>query len=86
MLEDFRPELGEPQAACRSFEQPHAKLILELGDPSADRGDRRLEAARRLGKAAGFNNLREHHQRIEIRHRLPVSEVKEGVIIPYLEI
>jgi hypothetical protein len=38
MLEDFGSELGQAQTAGRPFEQAGAELILERGDPAADRG------------------------------------------------
>src|SRR3984885_14143361 len=94
IFKDLRPEFGEPQGAGGPFEQPHAKLTLKLGYPPADRGDWHLEAASRLRKASGFNDPREHHQRIEIWHRLPTSgkltlrhshPVDKGMSFPILD-
>jgi hypothetical protein len=64
VLQNFRPQFGEPQIAGRSFDQAHAKLILELRCPATDSGDGHLEPARRLGEASGRNHFREHRQRM----------------------
>jgi hypothetical protein len=71
MLENFGPDIGEPQAARRTFEQTDAELALEVGNAAADARDRHLEAARRFRKAVRLDNLGENHQRIEVRHRYP---------------
>ena len=35
VFKDFRPNIGEPETACRAFDQPDAKLLLKVGDPAA---------------------------------------------------
>src|SRR5689334_16192101 len=70
MVKHLRPQLGEPQAAGRPFKQANPEMILELGYPTANRRYRYLEAACRFREAVSFDHLGEHHQRIEICHRL----------------
>jgi hypothetical protein len=41
MLENFGPDISEPQSARRPFEQADAELGLELGDAAADGRGRR---------------------------------------------
>jgi hypothetical protein len=78
VLQQLCPELGEPQVAGRPLQQARAELILELRDAAADRRDRHLQTACRFGKAVRLDDSGEHHQRVEIRHRLSIA----GKFIP----
>ena len=55
----------------RALEQARAELVLKLGDAPTNRGYRHFETPCCLGKTIGFDDLSEHHQRIEICHCLP---------------
>ena len=70
IVENLGPQLRQAQAAGRALEKPDAQLILELGDPPADARYRHLQAPGRLGEAIGLDDLRKHHQGIEVHHRL----------------
>ena len=48
MLENLRSNIGKPQIACRSFEEAHLELILQLSNAATDGGERYLEAPRRF--------------------------------------
>jgi hypothetical protein len=52
ILNERRSPRGEPRAAGVSFEQPHADLVLEIGDLARERllGD--VEAERGAGETA----------------------------------
>jgi hypothetical protein len=69
IFEDFGPNISEPQAASRTFEQANTELALKVANAAADGRGRHLEAARRFRKTVRFDNLGENHQRIEVRHR-----------------
>src|SRR6266849_7515944 len=48
VLEHFGPNIGKPQAACRTLEQADAELLLEVGNATADGRCRHFEPARRF--------------------------------------
>ena len=75
VFENFRPNIGEPQIARRTFEQANAELILKVGNAAADGRGWHLEAARRFRKTFRLDNLGENQERIEIRHVLPLLQV-----------
>ena len=57
MMENFRTDIGEPQVACRTFEQANAELVFQISDSAANGRDRQLEAARSLREAVGLDDL-----------------------------
>ena len=74
MMENFGPDIGEPQVACRTFEQANAELVFQISDAAANGRDRQLEAARCLREAFGLDDLGEDDQGVEVRHGPPEYE------------
>src|SRR5580692_9717364 len=52
VLENFRPNIGQPQAAGRTFEQADPELVLEVGNAAADGRGWHLQTARRFRKSS----------------------------------
>jgi len=80
VLQDFRAHLGQTKAARGAFQQSNSEFILEVCNPSADAGERHLQAARRLGEALCLHHGRENDQRVEVGHHHPNFEKLNSVI------
>src|SRR6202035_51062 len=78
MLENCRANISETDLARGAFEQAHAELVFQIGHAAAHGGSWHFEAARRFGEAISFDNLRENHQRIQVRHRYPAAPSSRG--------
>jgi len=57
VLENFGPNIGQPQAAGRTFEQADPELILKVGNAAADGRGRHLQTARASEKPFASTTL-----------------------------
>jgi hypothetical protein len=82
LLENVSSRVCQSQAAGRSLEQPHAKLILEFRDAPAGRRYWHVQAPRRFREAVRLDHLGEDYERVEISHGFP----KNRKVIPDLTV
>ena len=70
----IRADPGQLQASPRAHEQPHAEVRLELGDVSAHRAQRPVQASGRPREAAGLDRREQQRHRLQpIHSSLPDS-------------
>src|SRR5277367_6127499 len=80
VLQHFRTDIGEPQAARRALQQANPELLLKFSDAAADGGNGHFEASRGFRKALHLDDSGKNRQRVQVHRHFS----KYGNVIPSL--